>query len=125
MDSKDNEVNPSSSKDIKEKFLVSFEKLQLKVRALILKLKESQDENIAFKENIRELNLKLSELKLQLNKINSESIQKDKEISDLRNLLLDSSNNKISLQDKEKVRSRIKDLISRIDVHLSQYDEND
>jgi len=64
-------------------------------------------------------------LKLQLNKINSDTLFKDKEISDLKNLLLKAENNNTNIRDKEFVKSRLKELISRIDVHLEQFEDNE
>ena len=40
-------------------------------------------------------------------------------------MLLDSSKNVDILQDKENIKSRIKELISRIDVHLEDNGNND
>ena len=86
-------------------------------------MKEVSEENTLLKENIKELNNSITDLKLQLTKTNSDSVIKDKEISDLKNLLLDSSKSESISQDKENVKSRIKELISRIDVHLEKNEE--
>ena len=96
-----------------------------KTKLLISKIKDTKSENSILKENIKNLNLKISELKLQLTKINTEVINKEKEISELKNLVLNSTNNKIPVKDKEEVKTRIKDLISRIDNHLEQHSDND
>ncbi|MCU0372965.1 MAG: hypothetical protein MUE56_06950, partial [Ignavibacteria bacterium] len=58
-------------------------------------------------------------------KINSDTLFKDKEISDLKNLLLKAENNNTNIRDKEFVKSRLKELISRIDVHLEQFEDNE
>ncbi|MBL8008330.1 MAG: hypothetical protein JNJ56_12435 [Ignavibacteria bacterium] len=104
---------------------ISLDEILAKVKTLISKLKESRNENTLLKENIKNLNLKISELKLQLTKINTELINKDKEISDLKNLILNSKDNKIPVKDKDEVKSRIKDLISRIDSHLEQHENGE
>ncbi len=84
-----------------------------------------KNENILLTENIKNLNLKISELKLQHTKLNTEIINKDKEISDLKNSVLHSTNNKVSITDKNVAKSRIQELITRIDTHLEQYDNGD
>lgn len=104
---------------------ISLDEILTKVKTLISKLKESRNENTLHKENIKNLNLKISELKLQLTKINTELINRDKEISDLKNLILNSKDNKIPVKDKDEVKSRIKDLISRIDSHLEQHENGE
>jgi hypothetical protein len=71
------------------------------------------------------LNLKISELKLQNTKAGTELINKDKEISELKNLALNTSTGSLSGSDKDNVKSRIKELISRIDTHLEHYEDND
>jgi hypothetical protein len=37
--------------------------------------------------------------------------------------MLNSENDNTSIRDKELVKSRLKELISRIDVHLEQYED--
>lgn len=119
------EIGKDFFKEQKNTVRVSLEELLSKVKLLITKLKESKNESTLLKENIKNLNLKISELKLQLTKINTELINKDKEISDLKNLVLNSTNNKIPVKDKNEVKSRIQDLISRIDNHLEQHENSD
>ncbi len=109
-------------KDHKNSVRISLEDLLSKVKILISKLKDLKNENILLKENIKNLNLKTSELKLQNTKLNTELINKDKEISDLRNSVLSSINNKVSVKDKDIVKTRIQELITRIDAHLEQID---
>ena len=95
-----------------------------KWKILLKLIKKSRRKNSDLKDNLKGFkNNKITELKLQLSKINSDSVFKDKEISDLKNLLLNTSNNKLSVQDKQHLKSRIQELISRIDVHLEQYDD--
>lgn len=119
---KTNELNNDFFKEQKNSIRISLEELLSKIKHLISKQNEIKNENSLLKENIKNLNLKVSELKLQLTKINTELINKDKEMSDLKNLVLNSSGNKIPVKDKEQVKSRIKELISRIDNHLEQYE---
>ena len=54
------------------------------IQTIISKLKDQKNENILLKENIKNLNLKISELKLLHTKLNTELINKDKEISDMK-----------------------------------------
>ena len=79
----------------------------------------------ALKENIKNLNLKISELKLLHTKLNTELINKDKEISDLKNSVLNSSGNKVSISDKNVAKTRIQELITRIDTHLENYESDE
>jgi predicted nuclease with TOPRIM domain len=125
MNQKTNDINKDYFKDQKNFIRVEFEDLLSKVKLLISKHKDIKNENILLKENIKNLNLKISELKLQHTKLNTELINKDKEISDLKNSVLTSAYNKIPLQDKANVKSRIKELITRIDTHLGQYEEGE
>ncbi len=124
MGQKANEINKDFFKDQKNIVRVSFEDLLTKVKILISKLKDVKNENILLKENLKNLNLKISELKLQHTKLNTELITRDKEISDLKNSVLNSKHNKIPLKDKDIAKTRIEELITRIDTHLSQYDED-
>ena len=120
-----NEINKDFIKDQKNSIRINFDSLLSKVKILISKLKDLKNENILLKENIKNLNLKISELKLHHTKLNTELINKDKEISDLKNSVLNSTNNKVSINDKNIARSRIQELITRIDTHLEQYDNGD
>jgi hypothetical protein len=63
-------------------------------------------------------------LKLQLTKLNSSLVLKDKELSELKSLLLKTNTSTGYSQDKDVIKSRIKELISRIDVHLDSYGNN-
>ncbi len=124
MGQKANEINRDFLKDQKNLVRITFEDLLSKVKILISKLKDVKNENILLKENLKNLNLKISELKLQHTKLNTELITRDKEISDLKNSVLNSKHNKIPLKDKDIAKTRIEELITRIDTHLSQYDED-
>ena len=117
-----NEPNKNSYTKAKEDVKNSLDKLFNKLNSLIRKYKDIEAENKSLKDSIKELNNKINELKLQFTQINTDSVLKEKEISDLKNLLLNSSNTKVSGQDKENLKSRIQELISRIDVHLEQYE---
>ncbi len=119
------EFNKDEFNKLKESHKSALDRLFEKVKKLIYRIKEVSDENNLLKENIKELNNSITELKLQSTKINSDSVVKDKEISDLKNMLLDSSKNVDILEGKENIKSRIKELISRIDVHLEEDGNND
>lgn len=125
MNQKSNELSKDFFKDQKNLLRISIEDLLSKTKLLISKLKDTKNEIILLKENIKNLNLKISELKLQHTKINTELINKDKEISELKSLVLNSTGNKISLKDKDMVKSRIQELITRIDTHLEGNDNDE
>jgi hypothetical protein len=116
------EINKETIIKLESAYSASLEKLLTKVTLLISKYNEVKEENISLKENVKEQNDKITELKLELTKLNSDSVFKDQEISSLKNMLLNSEVGNTSLQNKENVKSRIKELISRIDVHLDQYE---
>ncbi|MBL7128230.1 MAG: hypothetical protein ISS16_04515 [Ignavibacteria bacterium] len=120
MTENNKEFNKDEFNRLKDSHKSALDRLFEKVKKLIYRMKEVSDENNLLKENIKELNNSITDLKLQSTKINSDSVVKDKEISDLKNMLLDSSKNVDILQDKENIKSRIKELISRIDVHLEE-----
>lgn len=125
MNQKTTDLSKEYFKEQKNQIRIAHDELLSKTKLLISKIKDTKSENSILKENIKNLNLKISELKLQLTKINTEVINKEKEISELKNLVLNSTNNKIPVKDKEEVKTRIKDLISRIDNHLEQHSSND
>jgi hypothetical protein len=102
---------------------VSYESLSSKIKALLDKFRNVNEENHQLKENIKEINNKVTDLKLQLNKLNSDTLLKDREISELKTLLLSSENENTNVRDKDFVKSRLKELISRIDVHLETYED--
>jgi len=102
---------------------VSYESLSGKIKALLDKHRNAYEENHQLKENIKEINNKVTDLKLQLNKLNSDTLLKDREISELKTLLLSSENENTNVRDKDFVKSRLKELISRIDVHLETYED--
>lgn len=118
------EINKEEIYKLQGYYNTSLEKLFSKVNMLIVKVKDLKEENNSLREGIKDFNNNITDLKLQLTKANSDSVLKDKEISSLKNLLLNSEVNKTSIQNKDQVKSRIKELIDRIDSHLEQYDEN-
>ncbi len=122
MDSKP-EINRDELIRLHGVFNLNLDNMLKKVNALISKNRGLTDENHQLRESVKDLNNKITELKLQLNKINSDSLFKEKEISDLKNLLLSAEKSTTNIRDKEFVRSRLKELISRIDVHLEQYED--
>lgn len=117
------EINKEEIYKLQGYYNTSLEKLFSKVNMLISKVRELKEENNSLREGIKDFNNNITDLKLQLTKANSDSVSKDKEISSLKNLLLNSEVNKTSIQNKDQVKSRIKELIERIDSHLEQYDE--
>jgi hypothetical protein len=123
-DGKTENINKEEIYKLQGYYNTSLEKLFSKVNLLISKFKDIKEENNNLKESIKELNNNITDLKLQLTKANSDSVFKDKEISSLKNLLLNSEVGKTSIQNKDQVKSRIKELITRIDSHLEQYDEH-
>ena len=112
-----------SINEAKNSLRVSIQGLLTKVRVMLTKISKLDEENKDLRDQVKELSQKITDLKLQVTHANSQTISKDKEISDLKNVLLTEKNTKSTVQDKEIVRSRIKELISRIDVHLDQYDQ--
>jgi DNA repair exonuclease SbcCD ATPase subunit len=124
MNDSSSEISKDNFDRLKDSHQQMLDRLIKKIQDFVKYYKVIKEENTTLKENIRDLNNKLTEIKLQLSKINSDTVLKDKEISDLKNLLLNSNNNKLSVQDKQNLKSRIQELISRIDVHLEQYEED-
>ena len=118
------EINKEEIYKLQGYYNTSLEKLFSKVNIMISKYRDLKEENNSLRDSIKELNNSVTDLKFQLTKANSDSVFKDKEISNLKNMLLNSEVNKTSIQNKDQVKSRIKELIERIDSHLEQYDEN-
>ncbi|HQY21296.1 MAG TPA: hypothetical protein PK294_13705 [Ignavibacteria bacterium] len=124
MNLNNQETTKDFFKDQKNVLRVSLDDLFSKIKSLISKYKDLKNENNLLKENLKNLNLKISELKLQHTKLNTEIINRDKENSDLKNVVLNSGDNKIPMKDKDYAKTRIQDLITRIDTHLDQYDND-
>jgi chromosome segregation ATPase len=125
MEFEESSNNKEEFRKIQAVFNTEFEKLLSKLGVLISKFNEYKEENYQLKETIKNLNNKITELKLQFNKLNTELIQKEQEITSLKNSILSSDATRISISDKDNLKSRIKELISRIDVHLDQYEKEE
>jgi len=125
MEFEESSNNKEEFRKVQAVFNTEFEKLLSKVGVLISKFNEYKEENYQLKETIKNLNNKITELKLQFNKLNTELIQKEQEITSLKNSILSSDATRISISDKDNLKSRIKELISRIDVHLDQYEKEE
>ncbi len=101
-----------------------LEKMFSKVKVLVEKFNLSKDENRILKEKVKELEHSLSEAEIKVSNRNSELLVKDKEISELKNKLLDERKNKVSGEDKAQLKSRIRELMVRLDTHLEQKTNN-
>jgi chromosome segregation ATPase len=100
------------------------EKLFSKIKVLVEKYNNAKDENKLLKEKLKELENSVSEFKLEISGKSSELLSKDREITDLKNKLLDERKNKISAEDKSHLKSRIRELMVRLDAHLEQKANN-
>jgi chromosome segregation ATPase len=100
------------------------EKLYSKVKVIIEKLNEATIENKSFKEKVKALEQALSEAKIELSNKNSDLLIKDRELTDLKNKLLDEKKNRLSLEEKNLLKSRIRELMIRLDTHLEQKSNN-
>ncbi len=101
-----------------------LEKMFSKVKVLVEKFNISRDENKLLKEKVKELEHALSEAEKEVSGKNSELLNKDKEIAEFKNRLLDERKNKISGEDKAQLKSRIRELMVRLDAHLEQKANN-
>ena len=97
-----------------------IDKLFTKIKHLVENLNNYQNENKQLKERLKEFETAISDIKIEISNKNSEILNKDKELTDLKNKLLDEKKNKISGDEKSQLKSRIKDLIVRLDTHLEQ-----
>ncbi len=123
MDNKSETNNREEIIKLEGLLAVSYEGVSSRIKAILDKYRNANEENHQLKENIKEINNKVTDLKLQLNKLNSDTLLKDREISELKTLLLSSNNGNKNVRDKDFVKSRLKELISRIDVHLEQHED--
>ena len=123
MDNKSETNNREEIIKLEGLLAVSYESLSGRIKALLDKYRNVNEENHQLKENIKDINNKVTDLKLQLNKLNSDTLLKDREISELKTLLLSTDNENKNVRDKDFVKSRLKELISRIDVHLEQHED--
>lgn len=101
-----------------------LEKMFSKVKVLVEKYNTSREENGLLKEKVKELEQALGEAKIEVSNKNSELMTKDMEISDFKNKLLDERKNKVSGEDKAQLKSRIRELMLRLDTHLEQKANN-
>jgi hypothetical protein len=101
-----------------------LEKLFAKVKILADKHNNVRDENQLLKEKVKEFERIVSEIKIDQTNKNSELLNKDREITELKNRLLDEKKNKISTDDKSQLKSRIRELMVRLDAHLEQKTNN-
>lgn len=101
-----------------------LEKIFSKVKVLVDKYNGAKDENKLLKQRIKDLEQALSDVKLETSNKNSELLNRDKELTDLKNKLLDERKNKISGEDKSQLKSRIRELMVRLDAHLEQKANN-
>lgn len=109
--------------ELKKNFNRALEHLNMKVGMLIEKISKNEEENKVLKDSVNELKGKIQEYKIELTKKDSDLIQKDKEISNLKNMVFTLQSGDSSIPDKDGVKSRIKELIARIDTHLENQDE--
>lgn len=101
-----------------------LEKMFSKVKVLVESYNDAKDENKLLKEKVKELELTLSDSKIDVSTKNSDLLNKEREISDLKNKLLDEKKNKISGDDKTQLKQRIRELMVRLDTHLEQKANN-
>ena len=101
-----------------------IEKLFSRIKSLAEKHSSVKDENRQLKDKLKELEQALSEIKIDFSNKNSEILIKDRELTELKNKLLDEKKNKISTDDKSHLKSRIRELMVRLDTHLEQKSNN-
>ena len=77
-----------------------------------------------FSDKIKELEHEVSELKLEVSNRNSDLLNKDKEIGELKNKLLVEKKNRMSVEEKDMLKSRIRELMARLDTHLESQTSN-
>ncbi len=101
-----------------------LEKMFSRVKVLVEKYNLTRDENKLLKEKLHELEHSLSDAEIKVSNRNSELLVKDKEITDLKNKVLEERKNKVSGEDKAQLKSRIRELMVRLDSHLEQKTNN-
>ena len=101
-----------------------LEKMFSKVKVLVESYNGAKEENKLLKEKVKELEQTLSDSKIDVSTKNSDLLNKEREISDLKNKLLDEKKNKISGDDKAHLKQRIRELMVRLDTHLEQKANN-
>src|SRR4030095_3387369 len=97
-----------------------LEKMFAKVKILADKYNSSKEENKLLKEKVKDLEHSLSEIKIELSNKGSEILNNEREINELKSRLLDERKNKLSGGEKSQLKSRIKELMVRLDTHLEQ-----
>jgi chromosome segregation ATPase len=101
-----------------------LEKMFSKVKVLVENYNGAKDENNMLREKVKELEQALSDTKIDISNRNSDLLNKDKELTDLKNKLLDERKNKVSGEDKAQLKQRIRELMVRLDTHLEQKANN-
>ena len=101
-----------------------LEKMFAKVRVLAEKYNSSKEENKLLKEKVKEIEQAFSALKIEISNKNSEILNKEREINDFKSRLLDERKNKLSVEEKTQLKSRIKELMVRLDTHLETKTSN-
>ena len=110
--------------NLQKNFNRALERLNMKVGMLIEKLGKIEAENKVLKDSMNDSKSKVQELNIELTKKDSDIILKEKEISNLKNLVFTLQSSKTSIPDKDGVKHRIKEMIARIDTHLEEQDDN-
>jgi|GEM_PF-4088958 chromosome segregation ATPase len=119
------QTNPADElESLQKNFNRALEHLNMKVGMLIEKMNKNETETKMLKDTINELKGKIQEYKIELTKKDSDLVLKDKEISNLKNMVFTLQSQKSSIPDKDGVKNRIKELIARIDTHLENQDDN-
>ena len=101
-----------------------LEKLFSKVKSMVGLLNSAREDNFRLMEKVKELEKALSDYKIDLSGKSNELLLKDKEISELKTKILEERKNKVSLEEKQQLKTRIKDLMVRLDSHLEQKASN-
>ena len=100
------------------------EKLFSKVKLLVEKLNNAQSDNKALRDKLKDMEHTISEIKIEFSNQNSEILNKDRELAELKNKLLDEKKNRFSGEEKTMLKSRIRELMMRLDSHLEQKSNN-
>jgi len=101
-----------------------LEKLFSRIKHLVENYNETREINRGLIDKIKELEHEVSELKLEVSNRNSDLLNKDKEIGELKNKLLVEKKNRMSVEEKDMLKSRIRELMARLDTHLESQTSN-
>jgi hypothetical protein len=101
-----------------------LEKMFSKVKVLVENYNGLKDETEVLMEKLKSVEQALSDTKIDISNRNSDLLNKDKEITELKNKMLDERKNKISGEDKTQLKQRIRELMVRLDTHLEQKANN-